>query len=98
MSTGKLVLGIVAGVATGALLGVLFAPEKGATTRKRICRKGEDLADDLKEKIDELVSNIAKKFDQVKKDVTDFAEKAMEKEEEEEEENLAAKDLKATKH
>ncbi|MEA4840868.1 MAG: YtxH domain-containing protein [Bacteroidales bacterium] len=97
MSTGKLVLGIVAGVATGALLGVLFAPEKGATTRKRICRKGEDLTDDLKEKIDELVSNIAKKFDQVKKDVTDFAEKAMEKEEKEEE-DLTAKDLKATKH
>ena len=94
MSTGKLVLGIVAGVATGALLGVLFAPEKGATTRKRICRKGEDLTDDLKEKVDEFVSNIAKKFDQVKKEVTDFAEKAMEKEEE----DLAAKDLKATKH
>ncbi|MCK9310727.1 MAG: YtxH domain-containing protein [Bacteroidales bacterium] len=94
MSTGKLVLGIMASVATGALLGVLFAPEKGEKTRKRICRKGEDFTDDLKEKIDEFISSIANKFDQVKKDVTDFAEKAMEKEEEE----VAAKDLKATKH
>lgn len=46
-------MGIVAGVAVGALIGVLFAPEKGTRLRRGIVRKGEDLADALNDKIDE---------------------------------------------
>lgn len=91
MSTGKVVLGIAAGLAAGALLGVLFAPDKGVTTRKKICREGENLTDDLKEKVDEFLESITKKFEKVKKDVTNFAEKAMDKEAEVE------KDLKSAK-
>jgi len=91
MSTGKVVLGIAAGLAAGALLGVLFAPDKGVTTRKKIYREGENLTDDLKEKVDEFLEGITKKFEKVKKDVTNFAEKAMDKEAEVE------KDLKSAK-
>jgi len=91
MDTGKLVLGIVAGLAAGTLLGVLFAPEKGSTTRKKICREGEDITDDLKEKIDEFIDSISKKFDNVKKEATDFAKKAMDKEEEVEKDIKTAK-------
>ena len=39
MSTGKVVLGIVAGAAIGALLGVLYAPAKGVVTRRTILQK-----------------------------------------------------------
>ena len=46
MSSGKVLLGVLTGVAVGALLGVLFAPDKGWNTRKRISKKGEDFADD----------------------------------------------------
>jgi gas vesicle protein len=42
MSAGKVLLGLLAGVAAGATLGILFAPEKGAVTRKRIAKKGDD--------------------------------------------------------
>ncbi len=53
MSSGKALLGVMAGIAAGAVLGVLFAPEKGANYRKNISKKGEDLANALNQKIDE---------------------------------------------
>jgi gas vesicle protein len=53
MDTGKAILGMLAGLAAGAVLGVLFAPEKGSSTRKVITKKGEDLADALNDKIDQ---------------------------------------------
>ena len=79
MSSGKVLLGMIAGVAIGAALGVLFAPDKGWNTRKRIAKKGEDLADDLKEKFDEFLDNITEKVDEVKEEVADFSEKAKSK-------------------
>jgi len=80
METGKVLLGLLAGVAAGALLGVLFAPDKGSRTRRKICREGGELTDDLKEKFDEFIDDISEKFDKVKKDVSAFAEKAKNKE------------------
>jgi len=92
MSTGKVLLGVVAGLATGALLGVLFAPAKGSATRRKIRRDSEDITNDLKEKFEDIVESITTKFDKVKKDVTDYAEKVMSKEEE------AEKEIKTAKH
>ena len=74
MSSGKVLLGLLAGVAAGALLGVLFAPEKGSETRKKISKKGEDYADVLKEKFNEFLESISEKFEKVKDDVTGYAE------------------------
>jgi gas vesicle protein len=74
MSSGKVLLGLLAGVAAGALLGVLFAPEKGSDTRKKLGKKGEEYADALKEKFNEFLDGITEKFDQVKEEVSGFAE------------------------
>ncbi len=66
MDSGKVLLGLLAGVAAGALLGVLFAPDKGSVTRTKITKKGEDYVDTLKEKFNEFVDNLSDKFDKVK--------------------------------
>jgi len=71
MSSGKVLLGVLAGVAAGALLGILFAPDKGSVTRKKIAKQGEDFADELKAKFDELVDSMSEKYDNVKEDITD---------------------------
>ena len=42
-SSSKIIAGVLAGVAAGAVLGLLFAPEKGEDTRRRISEKYNDL-------------------------------------------------------
>jgi len=74
--SGKIVLGVLAGIAAGALLGILFAPDKGSDTRKKIVKKGEDLKDSLKEKYNEFVNSVNEKFEKVKEDISDITEQA----------------------
>ena len=68
MSTGKLALGLLAGLAAGAALGILFAPNKGSKTRKKIAKKGEDLTTSLKQEFDEMANRLTDKYEQVIED------------------------------
>jgi gas vesicle protein len=64
----KFISGLLLGAGIGALLGLLFAPDKGSETRKKLAKKGEDLADDikdLKEKIAEKYENIRRQAETV---------------------------------
>jgi len=65
MSQGKIILGALAGIAAGALIGILFAPEKGKETRKKIVHKGEEYVDNLKEQVNGLLRNGGKKHENV---------------------------------
>jgi gas vesicle protein len=76
MSSGKVFLGLLAGLAAGALLGVLFAPDKGSVTRKKILKKGEDYAEGIKEKLDEFLDVINEKVEHAKDDVKNAKSKA----------------------
>jgi len=65
MSSGKILLGLLAGIATGATLGILFAPEKGETTRKNISKKGEDFAAELTNRFNSFVEQMTERFESV---------------------------------
>lgn len=74
MSSGKVVLGLMAGIAAGAVLGILLAPDKGSDTRKKISKKSTDYTDSLKDKFNEFKTTMSEKFDRVKADVSDISE------------------------
>jgi gas vesicle protein len=78
MSAGKILLGVLAGVAVGATVGVLFAPDKGSATRKKISKRGGDYAEELEQKFNEFVEGISKEFKSVKEEAIRRAENGKE--------------------
>ncbi|HEX2974333.1 MAG TPA: YtxH domain-containing protein [Bacteroidales bacterium] len=64
----SLVAGIAAGAAAGAAMGILYAPDKGTETRRKLSQRGEELRDNLKQK-----------FEGVKEDANDLLEKGKSK-------------------
>ena len=65
MKNTHIALGIASGVALGAVLGILFAPDKGENTRKKITQKGNDFKDSIKDSIDTMTSSIGDKYDEL---------------------------------
>ncbi|GIZ08408.1 YtxH domain-containing protein [Flavobacterium sp. UMI-01] len=62
METNKTIIGILAAAAVGATLGVLFAPDKGTNTRKKIAKKTADTKEEIKGKIDQLKETLSEKY------------------------------------
>jgi len=79
MNKGNVLLGVLAGATAGVLAGVLFAPHRGKVTRKKIIRSGGALAEEVKEKFDELIDTVTEKIGKAKNSVADFAEQRMAK-------------------
>ena len=73
-NTGKVLGAIFLGAAVGGALGILFAPDKGSETRKKISKKGNDLTDAVKEKFDAIVDKFKKEVDEVQQQANDYAE------------------------
>lgn len=72
-NTGKVIGAIVLGAAIGGILGILFAPDKGSETRKKISKKGSDFTDAVKDKFDAIAEKFRKEVEEVKEQAADLA-------------------------
>ena len=70
-TSGKILAAVAAGIAAGAVLGILFAPDKGTETRRKISEQGKKIADGVKmkfnkgkEKFNDLKESIGQKMNE----------------------------------
>ena len=73
-NNGNGILALLAGVAIGAGLGVLFAPDKGSVTREKLKDGFDDLKDKAKSKLNFLDEETKEKFSNAKEDLKDKVE------------------------
>ena len=73
-NSGKVVASLLIGAAIGGILGILFAPDKGSETRKKIAGKADDLTDSLKETFNSFVKESKNQFETEKSKVKGFVE------------------------
>ena len=72
----KVLTGFLAGAAVGALAGILFAPDAGSNTRKKIADKSGDISDTVKTSFNDFIDGVKETYSGAKKEVENFGDKA----------------------
>ena len=77
--TGNVLLALVTGVAIGVGAGILFAPDKGKNTRKKIKDSVDDTILKLKHRLDVLSQEVREKTSEIKGSLEDRVENLVSK-------------------
>ena len=73
-NSGKVIGALLLGAVIGGALGILFAPDKGSETRKKIAGRAGDITDSIKDKFNALLEEAKNELEVAKEKVIDFAE------------------------
>jgi gas vesicle protein len=76
-NNAKVIGALLLGAAIGAALVVIFAPDKGSVTLKKLAAKGDDLADTIKEQLNDVLSNVKTEVNNVKEKANELMENGM---------------------
>jgi gas vesicle protein len=81
-NSSKAAVAFLAGIAIGAGLGILFAPDEGSKSRKKLKDNFDEKKDEFKKKFDELSSSIKSKLEMSEAEIESAAEDVLENGEE----------------
>jgi len=62
MTSKKLIAGVLTGLAAGAMISLMVSSKKNRTISRKLMKKGNNLADDLKGRFNEFVDRLEDKF------------------------------------
>jgi gas vesicle protein len=79
MASKKSFFSLLAGLAAGAAIGILYAPDKGWKTRARVKKAAENGYDDLKDNLGDLGTKVNEKTEKAKASIKDIRETLREK-------------------
>lgn len=65
-NTGKTIVALLLGTAVGAAAGILFAPDQGRKTRRRLKRTFDEATDNVKQNLENLNDDLRNKADKLK--------------------------------
>lgn len=76
MKKVNFIVATVASAVSGALIGMLFAPDKGSSTRNKIKKEGEGYIKALRQEIDQKRKELNQQAERAKKGAGDMRENA----------------------
>ena len=79
MASTKSFFSLLAGLAAGAAIGMLYAPDKGWKTRARVKKAAENGYEDLKENLGDFGAKVDKKSAEAKESIKSLRETLREK-------------------
>ena len=65
-NAGKTVVSLLVGAMLGAGMGILFAPDEGTKTRKKIKKSFDDTSDNIKHSVEDFSKNLKAKVKELK--------------------------------
>jgi|AntRauTorcE11898_2_1112593.scaffolds.fasta_scaffold24859_2 gas vesicle protein len=75
----KILLAALTSAVSGAVIALLFAPEKGADTRKKLSQKGDEYLEGLKKELEEIRTYLNDRAEDSKDEVNSWGEEAKSK-------------------
>lgn len=70
----KMAGSLLLGAAIGGILGILFAPNKGSETRRKIRAGKDDITEAMKDKVNRFINEVKEEFDTAKEKASSFIE------------------------
>jgi gas vesicle protein len=74
-TTGKIIAAVAAGAAAGAVLGILFAPDKGSETRRKMAEESKKFTDEIKDAVARGREKLSGLKEDIEKTMREKAEK-----------------------
>lgn len=74
MKSSNTILGLLSGVAVGAAIGILLAPDKGTNTRKKLSEKSNDTKKTIINSFKDILESISQSYDSIESKAGDLIE------------------------